>query len=90
MELDDTCTKCHSAVHFKMLSLTWQGGHRNHEGGFSTLGRTLSGLTPDVSPHLGNLTVLSMVVGDYIHDFSYICCFILFIIYTYILMVRFI
>lgn len=63
---------------------TWQGGHRNHKGGFSTLCCTLSALTPDISPNLGNLTVLSMLVGgDYIHDFSYIYCFILFIIYIF-------
>lgn len=86
MELDDTCTKCHSALHFKMLSLTWQGGHRNHDGGFSALCCTLSALTPDISPNFGNLTVLSMLVGGRHSFFSliYIVLFCLLYIYIYL------
>lgn len=83
MELDDTCIKCHSAVHFKMLSLTWQGGHHNHKGGFSTLGRTLSALTPDISSNLGNLTMLSMVVGG--TTFMIFLVYIVLFYYIYII-----
>lgn len=81
MELDDTCTQCHSTVHFKMVRLTWQGGYHNHEGGFLIFCCTLNVLTPDISPNLGNLTALFLVVGYYIHEFFYMYCLFLFIIY---------